>query len=95
MNSTSHGERQGRIERLCREGNRHASSGEYSEALACFLEAWELLPEPQEAQDAAAPVLAGFTRLLRERRDLAPGLRTLLSRGRRFAAVGARLKQNG
>ena len=92
MSASSQGDRQERIARLCREGNRHASAKEYSEALACFLEAWELLPDTQEAQDAAAPVMAGLTRLLHERRDLAPGLELLLSRGRQFAVAGARGK---
>ncbi len=90
MTGTSQGGRQGRIARLCREGNAHASGGEYAEALACFLEAWELLPETEEARDAAAPVLAGLTRLLHERRDLAPGLELLLSRRGAYATAGAR-----
>jgi len=79
-----------KIERLCREGNRHATAREYSEALACFIEAFELLPHPAEAQPEAGPVLAGLSRLLRERRDLAPGLEALLSGGRMFATAGSR-----
>jgi hypothetical protein len=90
VTSTRERSRQVHIERLCREGNRHASAREYSEALACFIEAFELLPEPPEAQPEAAPVMAGLNRLLRERRDLAPGLEALLTGRCQLGATRAR-----
>lgn len=77
----------GRVERLCREGDRHAEAGEHGEALACFVDAWELLPEPREAYGEASRVMGGLGRVLSERGDLAGGLRLLLSARSRLAPV--------
>jgi hypothetical protein len=55
--------------RFCRRARAHAGRGERAEALSCFLEAWELLPEPKEAWDASAFVLAGVGDLLRAGAD--------------------------
>jgi hypothetical protein len=57
--------RQAKVVRLCREGRRHAARAEHAEALSCFLEAWELLPEPKEAWSASTFVLAGLGDLVR------------------------------
>jgi Flp pilus assembly protein TadD len=90
VTSTGQRSHQERIALLCGEGNRHAAAGEYSEALACFIEAFELLPEPAEGQVEYGLVMAGLNRVLRARRDLAPGLEALLSRGRSFTSTRAR-----
>jgi hypothetical protein len=79
------------VERLCREGHEHAEAGEHAEALACFMEAWESLPEPREAYPATALVFRGFTRVLRARGGLGDGLELLLSARTRFAPVLAAL----
>ena len=57
--------REAKVVRLCREGRKHATRGEHAEALRCFLEAWELLPEPKEAWSASTFVLAGLGDLVR------------------------------
>jgi hypothetical protein len=75
------------VERLCGQGEAHAAAGESAEALACFLEAWELLPEPREEYLATSDVFRGFTRVLRARGDLGGGLELLLSARSRFAPV--------
>lgn len=75
------------MERLCRQGDAHAAAGEDAEALACFLEAWERLPEPREAYAATALVFRGFTRVLRARGELGAGLELLLSSRAHFAPV--------
>ena len=61
------GAQRSEVDRLCREGDGHAAAGEHAEALACFVEAWELLPEPREEYQATARVLRGFTSVLRSR----------------------------
>jgi len=72
-----------RVGHLCREGDRHVARGEDAAALACLVEAWELLPEPREECPATADVFRGFTRVLRGR----SGLEALLARRARFRAV--------
>jgi hypothetical protein len=79
-----------RIALLCREGDEHAAAGEMAEALACYTEAWELVPEPREQYDDAGPILRGFTRVLRARGDLASGLEILLGSRSRMAPAMAR-----
>jgi hypothetical protein len=79
-----------RVELLCREGDEHASAGELAEALACYMEAWELLPEPREEFADADAVLRGFTRVLRARGDLATGLEIMLGSRSRSAPAMAR-----
>jgi len=84
------GERHIKIQLLCREGEGHASAGEYAEALACFMEAWEALPEPRESYADAEPIFRGFTRVLRARGDLARGLEIMLSSRTGLAPAMAR-----
>ena len=79
-----------KVELLCREGDAHASAGELAEALACYLDAWELLPEPREEFADADAVLRGFTRVLRARGDLATGLEIMLGSRSRSAPAMAR-----
>jgi len=83
------GEQHVRIQLLCREGDGHASAGELAEALACYMEAWELLPEPREEYADAASVFRGFTGVLRSRGDLAPGLEIMLQSRTRLAPAMA------
>ena len=84
------GEQHVKIQLLCREGDEHASSGEFAEALACYMEAWELLPEPREEFSDATAILRGFTRVLRARGDLASGLEIMLGSRSRSAQALAR-----
>jgi hypothetical protein len=83
------------VERLCRQGDDHAAAGEHAEALACFMEAWELLPEPREEYLDTATVFRGFTRVLRARGSLGGGLELLLSARSRFAPVLAAIGWRG
>jgi tetratricopeptide (TPR) repeat protein len=46
------------LERLMAAGEELADAGRSEEALACFRAAWDLLPEPKDAQQPAAPILA-------------------------------------
>jgi len=84
------GELHVRIGLLCSEGDEHADAGEHGEALACYMEAWELLPEPREEYADATAVLRGFTRVLRARGDLASGLEIMLGARSRSAPAMAR-----
>ena len=75
--------RYGEVVELCRAGREHAERGERAEALADYLEAWELLPEPKESWDASTWILAAVGDLLRSGGDLANALELLLTvRGR-------------
>jgi hypothetical protein len=58
------------IARLCEVGRRQHLRGETNEALATYLEAWELLADPRDAGDAAACVLSGLADVLTGRGDL-------------------------
>lgn len=52
------------VQRLCREARQHAKDGERQLALAAYLEAWELLPEPKASWDASTLVLSAVGDLL-------------------------------
>lgn len=52
------------IARLCREARLHAKDGEKQLALAAYLEAWELLPEPKASWDASTLILSALGDLL-------------------------------
>ena len=52
------------VERLCREARQHVKDGERQLALAAYLEAWELLPEPKGSWDASTLILSGVGDLL-------------------------------
>lgn len=75
------------MERLCRRGDEHAAAGEHAEALACYVEAWELLPEPREAYLDASRVFRGFSRLMRARGALGEGLDLFLASRHHLAPV--------
>ena len=79
MSRILRGEAKVAVDRLCLQGERHAACGEFGEALACFVEAWEQLPEPHETYEETGRVLRGFTRVMRARGDLAEGLELLLA----------------
>ena len=91
MSRILQGPERNEVERLCREGDEHARSGEHAEALACFMEAWELLPEPREEYQATAQVFRGFTSVLRHQGALGGGLDLLFSGRSHFAPVLAAL----
>jgi hypothetical protein len=76
-----------RVTGLCREGQGHADRGERAEALACYVEAWELLPEPADDWDAARLVSEGMGRVLEGRGDLALAMELMLAADARLAAV--------
>ncbi len=73
------GELRERVLVLCREGDLHAGAGEYSAALACYLEAQALLPEPREQWDAAATIHRGMTWVMRAGVDEAEELDLILA----------------
>jgi hypothetical protein len=75
------------VERLCREARAHARDGETQLALAAYLEAWELLPEPKASWDASMPILSAVGDLLRESGD--DELEVLLRFQGRTASAGA------
>jgi hypothetical protein len=52
------------VRRLCKEGATLAATGERAMALASYLDAWQLLPEPKDAP-VAADVRTGIRRLVR------------------------------
>lgn len=75
------------VERLCRQGSVHARAGEHAEALACFMEAWELLPEPREEYQATGLVFRGLTQVLRARGQLGGAPELLFSSRDHLAPV--------
>ena len=48
------------ITELCELGNAHADAEDLDAALACFRQAWDLLPEPQTQWEAATWLLASM-----------------------------------
>jgi hypothetical protein len=66
-------------ERLVAEGARHAQLGENSEALACYIEALDLVPEPRGDHELTARIFGGLRRVLEARGDLGDGLELLLA----------------
>ena len=48
------------IKRLCAEGDQHAERQSYPDALANYWAAWDLLPEPKTAWEAATWVLVAI-----------------------------------
>ncbi len=78
------------VVRLCAEGGRFARGGDRTMALASYLEAWDLLPEPKESWDASTFILSSVGDLLRAGGDLGNALdRLVCLKGRTagFAAV--------
>lgn len=46
------------VYRLCERGDEDADGGDFAQALSCYWAAWDLLPEPKLANEAATWVLA-------------------------------------
>lgn len=78
------------VARLCEEGKRQLRGGEASEALATYLEAWELLPDPWGEGEAAACVLSGLAEVLTVRGDLAAAATALRAVERALGATASR-----
>jgi len=71
------------VVRLCHDARRFAGDGDRTMALASYLEAWELLPEPKETWDASTFILSSVGDLLRAGGDLGNALDELVRlRGR-------------
>jgi hypothetical protein len=66
-------------ERLVAEGERHARLGENSEALTCYVEALDLVPEPRGDHEVTARIFGGLRQVLEARGDLGDGLELLLA----------------
>jgi ATP/maltotriose-dependent transcriptional regulator MalT len=77
------------VARLCAEGRRQLHRSEVSEALATFLEAWELLSDPWEEGEAAACVLSGLADVLMARGDVAAAATALRAVERALGATGS------
>lgn len=48
------------IKTLCAEGDAHVEAGELDDALDCYDEAWDLLPEPKQRWEAATWILVAI-----------------------------------
>jgi tetratricopeptide (TPR) repeat protein len=48
------------IQKLCADGDKHAESQQFAEALKAYWSAWDLIPEPKTEWDAATWVLAAI-----------------------------------
>ncbi len=77
------------VVRLCREAAQFVKDGDRSLALASYLEAWELLPEPKESWDVSTFILSSVGDLLRAGGDLGNALDQLVRLRGRTAGVGA------
>jgi hypothetical protein len=77
------------VARLCREARQFAKDGDRTMALASYLEAWDLLPEPKESWDASTFILSSVGDLLRAGGDLGNALDRLVRLKGRTAGVGA------
>jgi hypothetical protein len=64
---------------LVAEGERHARLAENAEALACYIEALDQVPEPRREHQETAPIFHGLQRVLEARGDLGDGLELLLA----------------
>jgi hypothetical protein len=67
------------VTRLVAEGDRHAHLGENAEALACYIEALDLVPEPRREHEATDQIFHGLRRVLQARGDLGEGIELLLA----------------
>ena len=67
------------VRRLTAEGHRLAHLGENAEALACFVEALYLVPEPRGEHEAIGPIVHGLRQVLEARGDLGDGLEVQLA----------------
>ncbi len=90
-----HGEWRREVSRLMAEGDRHAHLGENAEALACYVEALDLVPEPRSEHEATDQVFRGLKRVLESRGDLGDGLELLLATRPGVGSILARLAGRG
>jgi hypothetical protein len=78
------------VARLCREAGQLQKQGERTAALASYLEAWDLLPEPKESWDASTFILSAVGDLLRAGGDLGNALDQLVRlKGRTASGLAA------
>ena len=78
------------VVRCCAEGRELAQAGDRAAALASYLEAWELLPEPKESWDVSTLILSAVGDLLRAGGDLGNALDVLVRlRGRTAGGAAA------
>lgn len=88
--STSPGvDRMEAVVRLCHDARQLAKDGDRTLALASYLEAWDLLPEPKESWDASTFILSAVGDLLRAGGDLANALDVLVRVKGRTAGIAA------
>ena len=90
-----HGEWRHEVSRLMAEGDRHAHLGENAEALACYIEALDLVPEPRSEHEATGQIFHGLQRVLQSRGDLGDGLELLLATRPAIGSMLARLAGRG
>jgi hypothetical protein len=67
------------VHRLVAEGERHARLAENAEALACFIEALDQVPEPRSEHPETTRIFHGLQRVLEARGDLGDGMVLLLA----------------
>jgi hypothetical protein len=70
---------QRQVVRLVAEGDRHAHQGENAEALSCYVEALDLVPEPRGDHEVSGRIFDGLRRVLGARGDLGDGMELLLA----------------
>ena len=85
----------GRVSRLIAEGDRHAAQAENAEALSCYIDALDLVPEPRTDHEATTRIFHGLRRVLQARGDLGDGLELLLATRPGVGPMLARLAGRG
>jgi hypothetical protein len=83
------------VGRLTAEGHRHAGLGENAEALSCFIEALDLVPEPRSDHEATQAIFHGLRRVLQSRGDLGEGIELLMATRPYVGAVLAGMAGTG
>ena len=83
------------VSRLAAEGDRHAHLGENAEALACYVDALDQVPEPRQAHEVTTRILNGLQRVLEARGDLGDGIEQLLATRPGLASMLAGLTGRG
>jgi hypothetical protein len=83
------------VSRLLAEGDRHAHLAENAEALRCYIEALDLVPEPRSEHEATAWIFHGLQRVLQARGDLGDGIELLLATRPGLSSMLARLTGRG
>ncbi len=83
------------VSRLIAEGDGHAAQAENAEALACYIDALDLVPEPRADHEATTRIFHGLRRVLQARGDLGDGLELLLATRPGVGPLLARLAGRG